>query len=334
MASLDGIKLALQSAERLAKMVKPSGKFVYRYKAASGEPITCAYNMLRHSGSVWALNVARQAGAQDLAEPARRAMDWLVRHHIVRVPQGGAYVDSKGNFKLGGNALAILAFASLADFSDSDRALVEDLCRYVWSQVNERGEFIHKRDAKTGEISTFRSSYYDGEALFALLVAGEKLADTAMILRTKHVLLANARRGLGIDDQSQWMMYAAETCQRLSPHPDLMIYAEKVVDDIFKRPSYRDGDKSTRIACRTEALLSYLRMAPHPPLYLDARQKRAWRTIKENIDLELLSRLPDGAFCQDPGKTIVRNDYLQHNLVALLGYGRLSRIVREGQWHV
>lgn len=191
-------------------------------------------------------------------------------------------------------------------------------------QSGEDGDFIHRRNAHTGEADTFRSDYYTGEALFALLSAAFRLSDNHQAVRAQKALLTLVAKGYGISEQSHWMMYAVEICHRHAPNPYLVSYAEQLVDNIISLPGYRTEQRCTPIACRTEALLAYLRMMPPSERRFQDRALRAWHTIEENLILQLRDQLPDGSFRRGADSTEVRIDYLQHNLTALLGHAQLK----------
>jgi hypothetical protein len=79
------------------------------------------------------------------------------------------------------------------------------------------------------------------------------------------------------------------------------------------------------IACRSEALLSYLRISLANSEPDKAKLKAVWQTINENLRIQLDAMLPDGGFRQYAHRGPVRIDYLQHNLTTLIGYARLER---------
>lgn len=319
---MDTFELATRTAQRLAKLVRTDGTFTYKYDPLLQQTLP-GYNVLRHAGCVWALNLAQKRGILELDRAARLAMNWLIANCVVRGSETGLCIIDQSSIKLGGNALAILALTSLPDFSKKDRKLVKDLCRYIWAQMDDDGNFVHKRDAATNKIDPFRSAYYDGEALFALLAAAEKEPDLAKVGRLRTVILSYTRRGFGIKQQSHWMMYAVEACQNLAPHPELMDYAEKLTDEIVFNPINRLQSNCTMLACNSEALLAYLRMATSGRALARGRQRIAWSAIEENILFQVKAMLPDGAFRRSHDDGPVRIDYLQHNLISLLGHAQL-----------
>src|SRR5208283_1066321 len=103
----DSLQLALISARRLLQLIKPDGTFTYRYDYILRQQQP-GYNILRHCGCVWALNLSEQVGGLTVGEGVQRAMNWLAAKRMVPSRQAGWCVEEGGNTKLGGNALAIL----------------------------------------------------------------------------------------------------------------------------------------------------------------------------------------------------------------------------------
>lgn len=321
----------MATAIRLAELIRPSGKFLYRYDPAQpGKAEESKYNVLRHAGCIWALNQAASAlAAGELFPDARkRALSWLFRTHLCISPQAGLCIAESGKAKLGGNALAVLALLSFPEevsipgqphFTGSAE-LIEKLCDHMLSQITPDGDFVHERDMRTGAIEDFRSEYYTGEALFALLTALNGCPDPAKLRTTEELFHNLASREYGIAQQSHWMMYATEIAYAIAPAPATLAYADKLADNIMTYSRYRQSGRCTPIACRTEALLSYLRILRCAGRADLVSFSRAEDTIRTNLLLQLRDRLPDGAFRRGGGNSTVRIDYLQHNLATYLGY--------------
>ena len=321
----DSFEVARTAAWCLAGLVRPDGRFLYKYDPILGQA-RIGYNIVRHSGCVWALNLASAelSPSPNVRRAARRAMDWVTGNMVVATGPSAAGIAEEGIVKLGANALAVVALVSFRNFSPYDKQLVVALCNHIWAQQRPDGDFIHERNALTGEEKPFRSDYYTGEALLATLLASERLADTEQFDRARAMLITLIGRGYGIKQQSHWMMYAAETCNRLRPDVRFVNYAERIVDDILGRREYRLYERSTPVACRTEALLSYLRMASDLS-EVGSRASHAWNAIEQNLALQLRDRLHSGAFRGGADDGQVRIDYLQHNLIAFLWHGHMRR---------
>jgi hypothetical protein len=266
--------------------------------------------------------LAAAAGLLDLnlELAGRRAMSWLIRYALVARGNDGFGVAEDGIIKLGANALAVLALLSMRDFCGQDMEIVAGLADYMWKQQVDNGDFLHKRSVATGAGQPFRSLYYTGEALFALLLASERLNKPDQFRRATTTLKTLIGCGYGFEQHSHWMMYAVEAHYRTAPDSMLQAYAEQMVDEILKQPYYRERQCCTPIACRTEALLAYLRMSR---VVIDWQHQRLFRVqhaVEQNLALQLRDRLPDGAFRKGADSNEVRIDYLQHNLLTLLQY--------------
>ncbi len=338
--TLDFRTVAPSTAARLAALIQPDGRFLYVYDATNGSEVK-DYNLLRHAGCLWALNEASKAQILPSRFDAVRkeALSWLMRKHLLRSPQAGYCLVENGRIKLGGNGLLILAILSFPDqvrfipgssgarfmpATAKQSDLVEKLCDHLLAQVTPDGDFHHVRSQSTNEVLPTRSDYYAGQALFALLKTFQARPDLLKLRVALDLLHGLAARDYGVAQQSHWMMYATETAYALSPDTALLAYAEKLAEEILDKPQYRDRLRSTPIACRSEALLAYLRMlqrqgGAHAPQF--ARVKDA---VFTNLSLQAKDYLPDGAFCEGAGHSMVRIDFLQHNLAAFLGYFQLG----------
>jgi hypothetical protein len=325
--------IAQTAANRLAGLVKPDGSFLYQYHADHyiERP---GYNILRHAGSIWSLAEAARylPLGRHVGDAARRGLFWLVEHRLLPAATGVICVVEDGEIKLGGSALAILAILSYLDAGwpclaeDATRLeeVADGLCAYLLSQVTVDGDFVHKRDAASFAIEPFRSEYYTGEALFALLTALRRQPDRTPLEAARDLLHGLIGRDYGVAQQSHWMMYAAETAWTSRPEDALLAYMDKVVDNILDVPLYRARHCSTPIACRSEALLCALRTWRCAGLDGRPRFAHVLREIEINLSLQIMDYLPDGAFRRGVGRQTVQIDYIQHNLSAFLGYSQLQ----------
>ena len=165
--------------------------------------------------------------------------------------------------KLGGSGLALLA---LYEFNRAapDPTLVETaraLGRYILDQRAPDGDLVHGRKYPSGETYAFRSGYYTGEALFGLLrlhqMTGEALWRDAAL----EVIGTLGPRDYGVAEQSHWMLYTLDLADALAPNPANREYAARVAArGISAHRAYMARNKSTPIACRSEALLAYMRI--------------------------------------------------------------------------
>src|SRR6185295_7803502 len=124
-------------------------------------------------------------------------------------------LTSKDVVKLGGVGLAdlmIREYAQLDDQIDAESLALlypegpEQHClrleNYIVAQLSG-DDFIHKRAFSTGDIYPFKSDYYTGEVLFALMQSSRHILPIRMAMGR----LLDA--GYGLAEQSHWMAYAA-----------------------------------------------------------------------------------------------------------------------------
>jgi hypothetical protein len=323
-------RVAQSGAIKLASLLSKKGRFQYRYDAATGER-RGGYNILRHCGAIWSMADA----ASEIRKPVKlsagcgQALDCLFREYL-RHPGAidARCVVEKGMVKLGGNGLAILAILACHRLSADESILdvARSLGRYIVGQLRPDRDFHHKRSFPDGKLQEFRSGYYTGEALFALAALYETTSEREWLDTALESELALAGRGYGIEEQSHWCLYAIDKMHQFEPLPELYEHARKIVEHIIEFPDYRARRQSTPTACRSEGMLAFLRTARRAGVAQDrAFRDRCLAEIEENLGLQLQFRRPDGAFVQGDGKTLVRIDFIQHNLSSFLDYHRLMR---------
>jgi hypothetical protein len=328
-------QIAVQGALALTRLLQPEGKFIYRFRASSEPKPGRKYNVLRHCGTAWSMmEVGRHMKLPQVSQAAERAVQHMVQSFLL--PYGDTdmlCVVDGGKIKLGGNGLALLALAELLEARwDADLARVaQRLGRYIVSEQLEDGDFVHSRVYETNRVRAFRSDYYTGEALFGLLrlheVTGEKeWLDCA--LASEGELF---KRNYGVFSQSHWMLYALEQLHRHSGANMCLEHARQIAEHILMFPDYRKDKRSTPIACRSEGLLAYIRMAERSgDRNMSPDAESCLREVRRNLSLQLEFKTPTGAFVRGGGSDEIRIDYIQHNISAFLAYQRLCRTPNTG----
>ncbi|MDG1066163.1 MAG: hypothetical protein P8O91_08105 [Luminiphilus sp.] len=328
--SRDALAVAQAGASKLAELNLESGQFRYRYEASSNAKLS-GYNVLRHSGTVWSmLDVFSVTKDEQLLTAANKAITYLFNEHLRFF---GGYLNfcilEKNSIKLGGNALAALALAKLYEINTCDvlRDTSYRLCQFILEQRKLHGDFVHKRYFKSGKISSFRSEYYVGEALLALLACYRITGDSLLLNTVLEVEADLAAQGYGVREQSHWMLYSLEQLQQFDKSPHIYAHAEQIASEIIDNPNYLDWGRSTPTACRTEGLLAFIRMHP-PENATSSVQDAALKCIEENLQRQLLFQTKDGAFVRGGGDRRdqeVRIDYIQHNISAFLHFSQLEK---------
>ena len=317
---------ALVTLRRLAGLVDADGRFNYKFDLITGHHYP-SYNVLRHSGCVWALATCGIGRAlPEAASSARLAVTFLLDNFTRAASAATTCIVEGGVAKLGGSALAVLALLTQVGVVPNLERHVERLCGYLLSQRLSPGKYVDKRDAISGTRLPFLSDYYTGQTIFALLEAYKAFGCTEYLRCAEEDLTVLLPRQYGVVSQNHWMMYAVSSCYEISRHECCMEYARAFVRALIANPSYRLDGRPTPIACRTEALNCFIRMAGSEsgtgaPLHL---VQDAFREADTNIALQNRSRTADGSYTSREASTTVRIDFLQHNAMSMLGLSSLS----------
>ena len=326
--NFDALAVAKTGALRLAKLTGADGRFRYRYDSESDKDQT-GYNVLRHAGTIWAmLDVYGTTRDPALLSAAERATAFLLDQYLrfyknVR----GTCISEDNKIKLGGNALSALALLQVYRLTGDGflLAVAERLCHFMLDQKSEHGDFVHKRYYKSGKISEFRSEYYVGEALLALISCYEITGEAKILQEVRSVEAELAQQDYGVKEHSHWMLYSLEMLQRHDKSSHIYKHAAKIAREIVVDPKYISWGRSTPTACRSEGLLAFLRMN-HQGADDSALVSAARKRVEENLTEQMNFLLEDGSFVRGGGDRRdreVRIDYIQHNISSFLHYTRL-----------
>ena len=354
------IAAAASAARYLSNAVGGNGRFVYTYLPKTNRE-TDRYNILRHAGSIYALlDWYRESGDPEVLNAAQRGLNYL-RAQVRPCPAASDMrcVVEKGVIKLGGNALAVLAFSEHYQVTGDRRWLqaAEDLAVWLLRNQADNGKFRpHKWRYPSGEATDFISGYYPGEALYALmrlyrsngnrrwLKAAQRGADWIIQVR-------DAEKSIDNLAHDHWLMYALRELYTLDPDPTYLAHAFRITDAIRHsqnlqapnlRPEQRDWygsyyrpPRTTPTATRSEALMNAAWLSDS---VADRRLPGIANALCAAIRFQLQTQfrgenslhLPDpgrsrGGFHRSLEDFSIRIDYVQHNLSALLGLIRLQR---------
>ncbi|GHV18434.1 hypothetical protein AGMMS49959_00170 [Planctomycetales bacterium] len=244
------------AVDYLTRNQLPNGEFIYR-RHLDARQYPYKNNLLRHSGTVYALGMARDfyarrgevAAAQKIAAAIRHANGYL-RKFIAPVagekeilavwtprelldelaPRGSPVVA-----QLGGSALGILALLAETGASDAapdtapeNLATAQSLGRYLLSQQRADGSFIAKITAGSHREDSFVSLYYPGQALLALVELYRRDGDrrwlNAAIRGGKYLSLSRELSGDYPPDH--WLLIAGERLLPVLPPVALWTRAE------------------------------------------------------------------------------------------------------------
>lgn len=316
--------VAHRSAARLVAMVGEEGRFLYRYPLGRPEITDAAYSKARHLAALLALLEAehRLGPLPGADEAIRRSADFVRDKIVEPAPTADALrVVEDGYAKLGAASLAIVVATGLARHTGEaawlDRAV--RLARYVVGQRREGGDFIHLRDHPAGTPSPRRSDFYTGQALCGLAVLSNATGDQSWASAAlESVAKLNA---VGALKANQWTLYALEALHVSVPDEWLERIAAAHATAILEDESYRKIQESTPVACATEGLLAYLRLARRSRAEAaDRLVIAATNRVRQNLRLQLRYYDLNGAFVHSAARQEVRIDYIAHNLFGFLGY--------------
>lgn len=335
----------------LARSVRKDGSFVYQYDPLldrEGQE----YNILRHAGTVYAmLELYRKNRDPELLRAAEKALGYLIRQVKEGTVRGRAvkFVVERGEVKLGGNALAVLALAEY-ERATSDRRYrteMEGLGEWMLATQAPDGRFtIHKQGYPDGKVSKFQSEYYPGEAVFALArvygLTGERKWLDAADAGARYQLKVFSRLEDSKLPHDHWLLYGLNEVHRKRPRPEFLEGAMRFARVIIQaqhtqanqsQPDWDGGyykpPRSAPTATRMEGLNSAYALAR------DFGTKEGAKRIREAVrrGTGFLLRIQVGPevamYCKNPEKSLggfresldrptIRIDYVQHSISAMI----------------
>lgn len=189
------LDLIKRSTHYLSQQISEEGKYFYGRWPCFDKRID-TYNTLRHFSSTYALLEGWEfTREENHLIQAKRALDWGLFHYSVALSDVhlGSSVDKKflkdinGEIKLGGISHVVLALCKYQELTGDIRyrEVIQAFARGIGHMQDlARKGFIHVLMSDTFEIhAKFRTIYYDGEALFALVKAYEATGDSEFIDR-------------------------------------------------------------------------------------------------------------------------------------------------------
>lgn len=344
------VRAAALAGDYLVQHVGPDGRFDYLYDPTDDE-VARSYNMLRHAGTTYALLEVYEAERDPrYLLAARRALRFL--DEAIEACEPGLCVLDDGDAKLGGNGLAILAFAKHQEVSGDDTYLTraQGLAAWIVSTQTDAGEFpVHKFDHASGDIDDFVSDYYPGEAIFGLVRLHALDGDArwqAAASKAAHWLIdvRDAGKEIGDLEHDHWLLYGLNELYAIDPDGSYVGHAFRIVDAIvaMQRTGPADGPeawigsfytppRSTPTATRAEGLLAAHRLARR--LGDEARAQQTLQAAGLAISFQLQTQVTParaeafawpgralGGFTASLEDPTIRIDYVQHNLSALLAF--------------
>ncbi|MCE7792602.1 hypothetical protein K8O68_09245 [Salipaludibacillus sp. CUR1] len=333
------------------KVVNDKGKFIYTYNPATDVKEN-KYNILRHAGTAYSmLETYELMPDESLMDNVESALEFLadkVSPVEVNGKSAQVLVERDVN-KLGGNALAIVAFAKYTELKKDEKYLpiMQGLAVWIKETQKDNGDFsIHKQIFSTKEITDFRSNFYTGEAILGLvrlyeLDRNEEWLDVAEKATEYLVTVPNKGATLETVHHDHWLLYGINAIYKYRPrdifldHAKLM--AESIVSSQFLGEDYEEEwqgglppqegktPKSVPVACKTEGITNVYQLAKLTGD--DELSEKIKETVKQTVKFELQMQLtPEkvmyfekkklclGAFHNKFRAIELRNDFTQHNI--------------------
>lgn len=348
---------AKAGGDYLVNHMYDDGSFVYEYDPVTGDE-SSSYNILRHAGTAYSLiDLYEATGDKRYLTAGEKALVYL-NNQIIPCPgiPDAACVEEGDEIKLGGNALAILAFAEyqLVTGSTDYLSQAQHLARFMVSTQSPDGEFsVHKIDSSDGSADDFESGYYPGEAIFALARlhdvdhdpvwtdTAHKAAHWLIEVRDANVATPNL-------NHDHWLLYGLNELYTDRADEAYLAHARRITESIAAIQHHNEvGDKadwnggfynpprSTPTATRSEGLGAAYE------LFTQAGDE-AYATIakdvmKKALEFELRTQFTKsqlvslnadvtatGGFHESLNEYPIRIDYVQHNISALLAFDRIE----------
>lgn len=337
----------------LARIVQEDGKFIYQYNTKTYRK-SRRYNVLRHAGCVWAmyyflnsinykLPLIEEVASEvcfhpSTIEKAKKALDYLFHNYIdpkrAAIPTSKFAPIERGYIKVGAIGLSILAFLEAYKFKSDivSMRIADNLVQTLLFLQEPDGNLrYHKLNVKTNKPTSFQSEFYDGECALALICHGNTFnLQTSLIGARNLINYKYQKKQEEGHVRDHWMMQAIEALR--SRNTNHINYANAIADKTINDPYdlYR-GDIFGSIACRTEALLSYLNIIRQDKkkFKFAFSEKEVIKSIVKYLYVQRQGQIREGlslgAWMQNlRNKNTVRCDFAQHNSMAFLRYSLLK----------
>jgi len=312
-------QIAQTGALYLVNQIQKSGKFNYQRDAMGLVMSRRKYNLLRHCGTIWTTKrVLDLCGLSNMGMDLKLSLAIkYMEPYTLLIPGKGLFVVKAHQAKLGGIALYLLA---LKEFNLTiDEAWIRGLD--FFTGVN--GSTQSKYDVQENTFSDFESGYYPGEAALAYAVCGFY----GKAYQVMQSLFLNKYKIHGFLPD-HWGMQAIEHLIKNSTITGnfQLGLLRQCADGIFYQIQ---GDwnqyfhRSTPLACRAEALVSYYNITHSPQaLWLLKQilgQLASFQNTKANHGAY-------GAFIDGDKYQI---DYTQHAIMAFIKYSKIKEYESE-----
>jgi hypothetical protein len=353
---------AILGARWLANVVQADGAYHYIYRPREDEYDSTDYSDVRHAAVTYALyqiyDVCRDP---EILAAAERATRYIANASIPTSPGAATRAFAQeGRTWLGGQALALVALLErrrvLGDTGYDD--LIDALATFLLTleSPNEPGEFAMSWSELTGDLEfNPHVLYFPGEALLALTRLAVQFPDGPYLsaaIRSANFLIRVRDGDLTQADsrprEDHWLAMALPELFRLHSDPGYITFSYAQASSMIANQRKSDVDDPgtigasghhgpighTSIATKGEALAGVWSLAAHigHTAALDQIREATGRNAQYRMRNQFTEEntrdfpRPDraigawGASRHDP---TVRNDYIQHNISALIALWHL-----------
>ena len=319
-----------QASDFLARQITDDGSFIYGINAMLDKPLS-SYNILRHSGSVWALICRyRMQPDEALRADIERAIGYMLSQ-LIYDEDGAAYLyeEKSDECKLGGCGIAVVALTEYMDTFGGDQYTQEcvALGEGILKQQQPDGGYWHVLDGKLNRTEKFRTVYYDGECTFALsrlyaLTGDQRWLDAAC--KAVDYFIANNYTQY----RDQWIAYSLnEITKYVDDRQDYYAFALANAVDNYEEISYEEHIYPTNLELLLATFESWQRMAERGADTGDFEVSQLLRFIYKEAQYQLSGFFfPEYAmYMENPRNVVgsfmvrtddfrVRIDDVQHNI--------------------
>jgi hypothetical protein len=206
------------SADYLERASGPDGKFVYRVAPDSGH-VSSSYNIVRHAGAIYALDVFNGSHPDRSASDAMiRAANFMRANYISQDSHSRTLVvwsrrlPTKSDADLGAAGLGLVALTGVhrVEPSAAPVAELQSLGHFITFLQNTDGSFASKYNPDAGPVGDWQSLYYAGEAALGLIALYELDHSREWLVAAGKALayLAKSRAGVQKLPADHWALIA------------------------------------------------------------------------------------------------------------------------------
>lgn len=357
------LERAFMAADHLANLVGTTGQMRYLYDPTRNRNLM-GDNRLRHAGSTWSLVQAwSRTRHEPWLAAAEAAIEEILRQSVLQErsgPHGGGmtrWLADTSRIKLGGAGLALLALSEYTAATGDDRYLEQarQFALYIVSAQKESGEFVYFGNMNPEKPPYDQvSSYYPGEAILGLMRLHSIDPDPLWLETARRGAMwliedRDAGKPLSGLQNDHWLMMALSRLYAETREPVWLEHSLRLAEAVKLQArrhdeharyhrDYRGGfyepPRSTPAAVRAEGLVAVLDTCALAQAPCDGVREVLEATVRHQLqsqytpDLLWWMRAPEravGAFHGGIVDLTIRNDYVQHNLSALLGLERHMR---------